>query len=143
MGERLAGGNVAIAHLMFVEPVFQLSQKLREGPAQAFSEGVATFGLILTILGALRFRADSNAFPGRSLHLLGLLVHRLNLLRQSSGDDRTRSHQHIRGHRPILGSGLHSRPDCRCRSRGTTGPVAAVQARSSSMTGVGRVNGAS
>jgi glycerol uptake facilitator-like aquaporin len=67
---QIAGGIVGAwtAHLMFAEPVFQLSQKLREGPAQAFSEGVATFGLILTILGALRFRAEATPF------LVGLYI---------------------------------------------------------------------
>ena len=50
--------GVWVAHLMFEEPVWQVSAKLREGPAQAFSEFVATFGLIGTILGALRFRPD-------------------------------------------------------------------------------------
>lgn len=46
------------AHLMFAEPIVQLSTKLRDGPSQAFSEVVATFGLLATILGCLRFRAD-------------------------------------------------------------------------------------
>ncbi len=41
---------------MFAEPVLQVSAKLRDGPSQAWSEFVATFGLIGTILGALRFR---------------------------------------------------------------------------------------
>ena len=51
--------GVWIAHLMFAEPVLQVSLKLRDGPAQAFSEAVATFGLIATILGGLRFRAEA------------------------------------------------------------------------------------
>ncbi|HEY5006821.1 MAG TPA: MIP/aquaporin family protein, partial [Caulobacteraceae bacterium] len=51
--------GVWTAHLMFAEPILQISTKLREGPAQAFSEGVATFGLIATILGSLRFRPDT------------------------------------------------------------------------------------
>jgi glycerol uptake facilitator-like aquaporin len=46
------------AHLMFAEPILQVSTKLREGPAQAFSEFIATFGLLATILGCLRFRPD-------------------------------------------------------------------------------------
>jgi glycerol uptake facilitator-like aquaporin len=46
------------AHLMFAEPILQISTKLRDGPGQAFSEGVATFGLIATILGSLRFRPE-------------------------------------------------------------------------------------
>ncbi|MBS0296340.1 MAG: aquaporin family protein [Proteobacteria bacterium] len=48
--------GVCMAHAMFAEPIWQVSTRLREGPAQAFSEGVATFGLILAILGSLRFR---------------------------------------------------------------------------------------
>ena len=43
------------AHLMFAEPMLQVSAKLRDGPAQAFSEFVATFGLIAAILGSVRF----------------------------------------------------------------------------------------
>ena len=46
------------AHLMFAEPIFQVSTKLRDGPAQMLSEFVATFGLLATILGCLRFRPD-------------------------------------------------------------------------------------
>ena len=47
-----------LAHLMFGESLFQLSTKARDTPALWFAEGVATFGLILTILGTLRSRAD-------------------------------------------------------------------------------------
>jgi glycerol uptake facilitator-like aquaporin len=43
---------------MFAEPIFQISAKLRAGPAQVFSELIATFGLIGAILGTLRFRPD-------------------------------------------------------------------------------------
>lgn len=50
--------GVWIAHAMFAEPILQISTKLRAGPAQGFSEGVATFGLIATILGSIRFRSD-------------------------------------------------------------------------------------
>jgi glycerol uptake facilitator-like aquaporin len=51
--------GVWIAHAMFGEPILQLSTKLRNGGAQALSEGVATFGLIATILGTVRFRPES------------------------------------------------------------------------------------
>ncbi len=57
-----AGGailGVWSAHAMFAEPVLQISAKLRDGPAQAFSEFVATFGLVATILGSLRFRPEA------------------------------------------------------------------------------------
>jgi glycerol uptake facilitator-like aquaporin len=50
--------GVWAAHLMFAEPVLQISAKLRSGPAQGFSEFVATFGLLGTIFGCLRFRPD-------------------------------------------------------------------------------------
>jgi glycerol uptake facilitator-like aquaporin len=51
--------GVWTAHLMFGEAIIQISQKLRDGPGQAFSEFVATFGLIAAILGSLRFRAEA------------------------------------------------------------------------------------
>ena len=51
--------GVWIAHAMFAEPIWQISAKLRGGPAQAFAEAVATFGLIATILGVSRFRAEA------------------------------------------------------------------------------------
>jgi glycerol uptake facilitator-like aquaporin len=47
--------GVYVAHLMFGLPVFEISTKLRDGTAQVFSEFVATFGLMATILGAMRF----------------------------------------------------------------------------------------
>jgi glycerol uptake facilitator-like aquaporin len=48
-------GGVYIAHAMFGEPFMQVSTKLREGAAQGFSEFIATFGLLATIWGTLRF----------------------------------------------------------------------------------------
>jgi glycerol uptake facilitator-like aquaporin len=52
---QLVGGIVGAwtAHLMFELPVWQLSTTVRAGPGQWFSEAVATFGLVLTILGCL------------------------------------------------------------------------------------------
>ena len=44
------------AHLMFELPVLQLSVKARYGLGQMVGEGIATFGLILTILGTVRDR---------------------------------------------------------------------------------------
>lgn len=53
-----AGGIAGVwaAHLMFAVPVLQLSEKVRSGPGQLLSEGIATFGLVLTILGASKAR---------------------------------------------------------------------------------------
>jgi len=50
--------GVWMAHAMFAEPILQVSVKLREGPAQGFSEFVATFGLIGTIFGTQRSRPE-------------------------------------------------------------------------------------
>jgi glycerol uptake facilitator-like aquaporin len=48
-----------LAHLMFAAPVFEVSTKARDGFGQYLSEAVATFGLVGTILGVGRFRADT------------------------------------------------------------------------------------
>jgi glycerol uptake facilitator-like aquaporin len=53
--------GVVTAHAMFDLPIVQLSQKMRSGMAQGFSESVATFGLVLTILLTLRARAEAVA----------------------------------------------------------------------------------
>lgn len=44
------------AHLMYDQPLLQVSGKTRSGPGQWAGEGIATFGLILTILGTVRHR---------------------------------------------------------------------------------------
>ena len=46
------------AHLMFDLPMLQLSVKARTGLGQWTGEFIATFGLILTILGTVRFRRE-------------------------------------------------------------------------------------
>ncbi len=58
---QLAGGVLGVwaAHAMFAEPIWQVSTRLRDGPAQAFSEFVAAFGLIGAILGSIRFRPEA------------------------------------------------------------------------------------
>ncbi|KKC27128.1 MIP/aquaporin family protein [Sphingomonas sp. SRS2] len=50
--------GVWTAHAMFAEPLIQLSYKVRAGPAQGFSEMIATFGLIGTIFGMRRSRPE-------------------------------------------------------------------------------------
>lgn len=46
-----AFAGVAIAHVMFREPLFSMSMHARGGMSQAISEIVATFGLLATIWG--------------------------------------------------------------------------------------------
>jgi glycerol uptake facilitator-like aquaporin len=57
---QLAGGILGVwaAHLMFDLPLLQFSAKARTGGGQWAGEFVATFGLILTILGTVRHRPD-------------------------------------------------------------------------------------
>ena len=61
---QLAGAVVGVwtAHAMFALPILEVSTKLRAGPAQALSEFIATFGLVATILGSLRFRPEATPF---------------------------------------------------------------------------------
>ena len=53
--------GVWLAHAMFDLDLMQISLKARAGGGQALGEATATFGLVLTILGCLRFRPDSTA----------------------------------------------------------------------------------
>jgi glycerol uptake facilitator-like aquaporin len=60
---QLTGAIVGVlaAHLMFDESLFQISQHVRVGPAQLFSEFIATFGLLFVL--ALVSRRKSDAAP--------------------------------------------------------------------------------
>ncbi len=57
---QLVGGILGVwaAHLMFDRPILQLSDKARTGMGQWTGELIATFGLVLTILGTLRSRQE-------------------------------------------------------------------------------------
>jgi glycerol uptake facilitator-like aquaporin len=57
-----AFAGVATAHLMFGEPLFSASHRIRAGQAQIFSEFVATFGLLAVIWGCARLRSAATPF---------------------------------------------------------------------------------
>jgi glycerol uptake facilitator-like aquaporin len=57
-----AFAGVAAAHIMFELPLFFASRHVRSGPAQAFSEFVATFGLLAVIWGCARLRSPAVPF---------------------------------------------------------------------------------
>jgi len=61
---QIVGGIVGVlaAHAMFELPLWQVSLTARTGPGQWFAEAVATFGLLLTILGT------------RSAYAIGLYI---------------------------------------------------------------------
>lgn len=51
--------GVIAAHAMFDLPLLQVSATPRHGAGQWIAESIAAFGLIVTILGTLRFRAEN------------------------------------------------------------------------------------
>ena len=67
---QIIGGiaGTMIAHLMFNLPIIELSEKVRTGGPQWFAEFIATFGLVVTILGGIRFQPTSVAW------LVGLYI---------------------------------------------------------------------
>jgi glycerol uptake facilitator-like aquaporin len=56
---QLAGAIIGVcaAHAMFDLPLWQSAMKMRRGTGQWWAEGVATFGLLLTVLATLKARA--------------------------------------------------------------------------------------
>jgi glycerol uptake facilitator-like aquaporin len=64
VGAQILGAvaGVAAANAMFGLPAVLISHRARAGPALAFSEFLATFGLLLVIWGCVRFRKDITPF---------------------------------------------------------------------------------
>ena len=54
--------GVAVAHLMFEEPIYSLSRHVRQGSGQLLSEFVATFGLLTVIGSCAKHRASAVPF---------------------------------------------------------------------------------
>jgi glycerol uptake facilitator-like aquaporin len=67
---QIAGAIAGVwcAHAMFAMPVMEISGKLRDGPAQWLSEFIATFGLLATIAGSIRYS------PKLTSALVGLYI---------------------------------------------------------------------
>jgi glycerol uptake facilitator-like aquaporin len=67
---QIAGGVAGVwaAHLMFELPLLQSSLTVRTGTGQWFAEGVATFGLLLTIFGCIA------RTPGAVPYAVGLYI---------------------------------------------------------------------
>ncbi|HEY1961493.1 MAG TPA: MIP/aquaporin family protein [Rhizomicrobium sp.] len=70
IGAQLGGAviGVHLAHAMFAMPLVEFSTKLRDGPSQWLAEFVATFGLLATIAGSIRFS------PATTPMLVGLYI---------------------------------------------------------------------
>jgi len=58
---QIIGGvcGTIMAHIMFELDIVQFSSNLRSGPEQYFSEIVATFGLLMTILMGVRYKSEA------------------------------------------------------------------------------------
>jgi glycerol uptake facilitator-like aquaporin len=61
VGAQLIGGllGTALAHAMFELALLAPSVNIRTGHGQFLAETVATFGLVMTILGGLKYRAEA------------------------------------------------------------------------------------
>jgi glycerol uptake facilitator-like aquaporin len=61
VGAQVAGGIIGTiaAHAMFALPLLDASLKVRTGGAQWLAEGIAAFGLVVTILAGVRFARTS------------------------------------------------------------------------------------
>lgn len=68
---QIGGGILGVwaAHMMFALPIVQFSDHARSGADQWAGEFVATFGLILTIIGMVRHRPEWTA-PGVALYIV-------------------------------------------------------------------------
>lgn len=70
IGAQIIGAvaGVLLAHAMFAAPLLEISAKLRDGPSQWLAEFIATFGLLGTIAGSIRFS------PALTPALVGLYI---------------------------------------------------------------------
>lgn len=68
---QIVGGILGVwaCHAMFGLPILQFSEKVRTGPGQWIGEFIATAGLILTIVGTARHRAEAIA-PAVALYII-------------------------------------------------------------------------
>ena len=105
---QIVGGvaGTLAAHMMFSLPLISLSRHARAGSAQAFSEFIATFGLLAVIWGT---SARANLVPYRrwSLYHRGVLVHGVHLVRQSRRYPRAIAEQHVFWHSSCRCTLLH------------------------------------
>ena len=110
---QIVGGclGALFAHLMFGLDPLQLSTTGRTGFPQWLAEFIATFGLLLTISRLRTLQTRCGRVCRRSLHHLGLLVHGVDVLRQSRRDHRALAERYLRRHRAVGRIGIHRGAD--------------------------------
>ena len=109
---QLAGAfaGVATAHLMFGLTLFTASTHVRSGPAQLFSEFIATFGLLSVIWGCVQTPALRCSLRCRRIHHRRLLVHCVHVFRQPGRYPRPVREQHFRRYQTRRRSRICRRP---------------------------------
>jgi glycerol uptake facilitator-like aquaporin len=87
--------GVWLAHIMFDLPIWQLSQHVRTGVPQWVAEVIATFRPVVSDMGMPCVSPAGNGLCGRCLHHRGLLVYRLDVVRQPGRDHRAFAHRYL------------------------------------------------
>ncbi len=113
-----------LAHLMFELPVIQISATARVGPWPMDCRSCRDVRAVADDLRMPRGRARCDSLCGRPLHHRRLLVHRVNVLRKSGGDDRAIFIRYVRRHLTGRRPGLHRGAICRCVRRNSARAVA-------------------
>jgi glycerol uptake facilitator-like aquaporin len=113
-----AFAGVAAAHIMFEAPVFSASQHSRSGMAQAFSEFVATFGLLAVIWGCARLRSAAVPFAVAAYITAAYwFTASLDVLRKPGGDAGSVGDGHVRRYSARGRPRVYRRAITRCRCR--------------------------
>ena len=105
-------GTIA-AHLMFALPLIETSLKARTGGPQWFAEWCRNVRVGPHDPPRKPVRPRIRALAGRPLHYRRLLVHGLDVFRQSGGRDRAFSDQHVFRHPSARSAGFHRGSDDR------------------------------
>ena len=101
--------GTVIAHLMFDLAPLAIGTTTRSGPSQWLAEAVATFTLVAGDPRRHPIRAAGDPVAGGPHHHRRLLVHGIDLVRQSGGDAGARIHDDLRWNRDQSRAGFHRR----------------------------------
>ena len=121
-----AFAGVAAAHVMFELPLFFASRHARAGPAQMFSEFVATFGLLAVIWGCARRAPAAVPFAVAAYITAAYWFTASTSFANPAVTLARVGHRHVRGHPPRRRSRLHRRAAPRRRGGHRAVPMAAA-----------------
>jgi Bacterial protein of unknown function (DUF839)/Major intrinsic protein len=126
IGVQIVGafGGVAAAHVMFETPLFFASRHARAGIPQAFSEFVATFGLLAVIWGCVRLRSGAVPFAVAAYITAAYWFTALDFVCEPRRHARAVGHGYVRGDSPLRRARVHRGSARRRRIRHGALPVA-------------------